>query len=132
MSARPQSSEPDVSVSIDFLREYHTSLITASGFLITVPLLALSILASSNLLLRWEILGVAIPTVASAVVFAISIHYMGESMYQGGRAFAATDPANQSARVQKASAAITKGRKFFEAGLAILIISMIVMVIALL
>ena len=64
----------------ELFRDWENAIVTASGFLVTVPLLALSILSTSPLFSRSEIQLVAIPTLLSAICFAASIYMMSESL----------------------------------------------------
>ncbi len=55
------------------MQEYHTTVITASGILIAIPLLELSFLSTLSGLSKIEVAVVAAPVLLSAVLFAIAI-----------------------------------------------------------
>jgi len=62
--------------AIEYAREWQSSIITASSLLITVPLLALSVLAAFSGFGRTSLALVAVPIVASDVSFAHADYFM--------------------------------------------------------
>jgi hypothetical protein len=122
--------EQNRGASIDFLRDYHTSIITACGFLIAIPLLVLSFLATSSAISKSALETVAFVSISSAIAFAVTIHFISQSNYWGGRAFS-SKPEDRQAKIDSASKALWRGRVAFEAGLVLLIITMIAVAFAL-
>lgn len=120
----------------DSMRDWITSLVNSSGLLIAIPLLILSFLASLSQFRGAVIALVAVPIIASSIMFAVDIYFASKS--QQGLAFSAVSilenwesPKMADARVRATVKDIRRAEQFFQLGLAVLIASFVVLAVVL-
>ena len=131
MSDTDDNSKRKSEHAFEFFRDWHASVITASGFLITVPLLALSILVSFSQFSKNAILVVAVPTLVSAACFALAIYFMTKSLHLSARVFTSRGSRALDELTNQTKFYMDYGDRFFQIGIIFLVFSILAIVIEL-
>jgi len=123
-------------------------MVNASGVLITVPLLALSIMTSRSEFSKAAILAVAVPTLMSSVLFATSIYFIIRSLrltgwpflfpstltdeVDAGAATPSPSPSTMTYEARRSAIISTRwGTDLFQLGIGFLVLSIFALVIEL-